>query len=74
MLAPIGSLLAAILTSAEASVVLPIIGIGILIAGFAFVMSNPEHAKQKLTAAFFGGGVMILAPAIATAMQGAVKA
>lgn len=72
MLAPIGTFVDAIGTSAVASVAIPIIALGLIIAGITFVLGNHEHGKQRATWALAGGAVILMAKGLATAMSGAV--
>jgi hypothetical protein len=69
---PIGAFLAGIVTSAEATVVLPAISLALLIAGLYWAFTHSEHGKTKAIAALIGGALAIMAPAITTALSGGV--
>lgn len=72
MLTPIGAFVTAIVTSAVASVVLPIVALGLIVAGITFMLGNHEHGKTRATWALFGGAIALMANTLATALGGAV--
>ena len=72
MLGPIGTFVGAIVTSAIASVVLPVIALGLIIAGITFAVGNHEHGKSRATWAMVGGAVALMANTLATGLGGAI--
>jgi len=71
-MSPIGAFLAGIVTSAEATVVLPAISLALVIAGIYWAFTHSEHGKTKAIAALMGGALAIMAPSLATALSGGV--
>lgn len=72
MLAPLGTFITGIVTSAEATIVLPIIALCLIIAGLYWAFNGHEHGKGRASAALFGGALALMAQPIATALQGGV--
>ncbi len=71
-MSPIGVFLAGIVTSAEATVVLPAISLALVIAGIYWAFTHSEHGKTKAIAALMGGALAIMAPSLATALSGGI--
>ncbi len=72
MLTPVGTFINGIVTSAEATVVLPAVALALMLAGLYWAHSNHEHGKQKAMAGLIGGALAIMAPSISTALSGGI--
>ena len=72
MLAPIGTFVTGLVTSAEATVVLPVIALAFIVGGLTWAWSNHEHGKAKVVAGLIGGALALMAQPLATALQGGV--
>jgi hypothetical protein len=72
MLAPIGTFLSAINTSAIAVVVPAVLILGLILAGVTFMLGNHERAKTQTQWTLVGGAVAFMSTALATAVAAAV--
>ena len=72
MLAPLGTFITGIVTSAEATVVLPLIALSLILAGIYWAYGNHEHGKGKATAALIGGAIALMAQPLSAALGSGV--
>lgn len=72
MFTPFGTWLAAVVTSAQATIVLPIIALSLIVGGLTWAWSNHEHGKAKVIAGLIGGAIALMAQPITVALQGSV--
>lgn len=72
MLAPFGPFLSGLVTSFQGTVAIPLIAIGALFVGAAFMFGNHVQAKLQAWLLLLGGALFFLATPIATAISTAV--
>ena len=72
MLGPLGTFVTGVVTSAESTVVLPIIALALILAGVYWAFGNHEHGKSRAIAALLGGALALMAQPLAAALQGGV--
>lgn len=72
MLAPLGTFITALVTSAEGTVVLPVIALAFIVGGLTWAWSNHEHGKTKVMAGLLGGAIALMAQPLAAALGGGV--
>jgi hypothetical protein len=72
MLTPVGTFISGVVTSAEATIVLPVVALCLIIAGIYWAFNGHEHGKGRAMAALLGGAVAFMAQPIATALQSGV--
>ncbi len=68
MLAPIAAFLATLLTQAT-TLVVPVVGIALLIAGGVMALGNHQRGKEAIVCALLGGAVMLSSGTIAAAVH-----
>lgn len=69
MLAPLGTFLTALLTSAIGALIVPVIGIALLISGGVMALGNHQRGKEGVICALIGGAIMLSSQTIAAAVH-----
>lgn len=63
-----GTFITTLVASAVTSLALPIVAIGLVVAGAIWAAGNHQRGKEAATAALIGGAVMLLAQTLSTGL------